>query len=122
MRKDGRQSVIRLPNGRTCSIRTYCQAWRKLKALPPDAQIKGFEWFEDDAARVLRRLRDGMHGRINRHISGYGRGRKWDQDWQRHTRLLANDVNRPRLIVRESTVPFEFRSRLAHRITPNDEW
>ena len=110
--------VVTLPNGKRCGLGVYVSAWRKLKALPSDAQISGFDHFPDDAGRILRQVRFGMHDRINRHIPGFGRGRKWHQDWQRHALQCAIAVNTPRLIVR--WVPSDLRKRLAHRITQND--
>jgi hypothetical protein len=34
-----------------------------------------------------------MHDRINRHIPGYGRGRKWDERYQTDLRRDAQHVN-----------------------------
>lgn len=49
------------------------------------------------------------------------RGRKDDPDWERAARHAARAVNTPRLIVRPSEVPAEFRARLAHRLYKEDD-
>lgn len=106
---------IRLPNGRSVGLGKYVAAWRKLRKMNPDDQVRGFGYFPEDAAYILREMRFGMHDRINRHIACYGVGRKWDQDWQQHAMQAAHAVNTPRLVVR--WVPPDLRKRLAHRIT-----
>jgi hypothetical protein len=58
-----------------------------------------------------------MHDRINRHIPGFGIGRKWDQDWQRQTCHAANLLNMPRVII--DWLPPEYRTRFAHRLRCN---
>ncbi len=68
--------VIHLPNGKACSLPTYCAAWRTLKTIAPDAEIKGWEWYPIEARDILRDLRAGMHDRINRRDPRYGRGRQ----------------------------------------------
>ena len=117
----GERLAVRIPSGRLVSLGAYVAGWRKVAALAatdPDARVHGWDYFAEDAWRVLRDLRDGMHDRINRHIAGYGIGRKWDADWQRAARHCANEVNHPRLIVRY--VPPDLRARLAHRIHRED--
>ena len=74
---------ITLPNGKPCSLPVYCAAWRQLKALPPDAEIRGFKDWPEPARDVLREMHYGLHNRINRHDPRYMRGRKWSNDWQR---------------------------------------
>src|SRR5690242_7005058 len=80
-RKQTVQHTIRLPNGRRCTVATYVAAWRKLKEIPAGSSVAGFDHFPDDAGRILRQIRAGMHDRINRHDPVYGRGRKWDSNW-----------------------------------------
>jgi hypothetical protein len=104
-----------LPNGRRCGLGTYVLAWRTMLKMNPQELVKGWGHFSEPAGYVLRELRAGMHDRINRHIPGYGRGRKWNADWQRAAGHCANAVNTPRLIVR--WVPRDLYARLAHRIT-----
>jgi hypothetical protein len=112
------QRYVTLPNGKPCGLGKYVAAWRTLRAIAPDTQVKGFDHFPDDAASVLRELRRGLHDRINRHLEGYGKGRKWHHDWQRAAIQTAYAVNTPRLVVR--WVPWDLRHRLAHRITRED--
>jgi hypothetical protein len=85
--------VIVLPNGKRCSLPTYCQSWRTLKTLDPEASVKGWEWYPCKARDVLHELREGLHDRINRHIPGFGRGRKWSTDYQTTLRREAQMVN-----------------------------
>ena len=108
---------ITLPNGHRCGLPTYCKAWRTLKALKPEAQIKGWDYFGIDADRILRDIRYGVHARINRHISDYGHGRKWDDNWQRDMSRAGRDLNTPRLII--SWLPEDIRERFAHRLRVN---
>lgn len=115
------QHVIRLPNGRHCTVGTYVKAWRALLAAPGDAQVSGFGHFPEDASRVLRAMRDAMHDRINRHLAYYNRGRKWDWRWQRDVARVAWNLNGRRIVTREREVPREYRARLAHRLACNWE-
>jgi hypothetical protein len=85
--------LVTLPNGRACSLRSYCAGWRKLKTLSPDTQIGNWDDFPIEAAGILRDLHRGMHDRINRHIPGYGRGRKWDERYQADLRRDAQHVD-----------------------------
>ena len=85
--------VITLPKGSTCSLASYCAGWRKIKALAPDALIGNWSDFPTEADAILRDLQFGMHERINRHIPGFGRGRKWDERYQTDLRRDAQRVN-----------------------------
>jgi hypothetical protein len=58
--------VIVLPNGTRLRLGDYCQAWRRLKAQPPETEISGWEWYPVEARHILRRLREGVTDRINR--------------------------------------------------------
>ncbi len=74
---------VTLGTGRQVSLSAYVAAWRRVKAMKPDAVIRnGIQWFDQSAAEVLRQFRDGMHDRINRHLPGYGRGRRWAREYQ----------------------------------------
>lgn len=108
--------VIVLPNGRSVTLGEYARSWRELKTLPPESSIRGWDHFPATVSGVLAAIRFGVHDRINRHVPGYGDGRKWDIDWQAQARRCGYAVNTPRLIVRKSQVPIELRARLAHRI------
>lgn len=110
--------VIGLPNGKRVTIATYIAAFNKLKVLPPESDVRGWKWHSVKARDVISEMRAGIHRRINKHVPGFGKGRKWCHDWQRTTRQFADAVNTPRLIVRWA--PFEFRTRLAHRLYSDD--
>jgi len=107
--------AIQLPNGRAVTLRAYVAAWRALRLMHPKARLTGWSHFTATAADILRAMSYGVHDRINRHLTHYGRGRKWSESWQNHARHCANAVN-SRVIVRPSTVPAEFRGRLAARL------
>lgn len=108
------QRMIVLPSGKRVTLRAYCAAWRKVKEAAPNRLVSDFEWFPVPAGEVKQRMLGAVHDRINKHLPGYRRGRKWDQDWQRAAVHCANEVNTPRRIVR--WVPADLRDRLAHRI------
>ena len=107
--------VVTLPNGKKCSLGVYVASWRTLKSLPQDARVGGFDHFSEAPSLILRELRRGLHDRINRHDPAYGRGRKWDHDWQRQAIQTANNLNTPRLAI--NWLPMEFRERFAHRLS-----
>jgi len=110
--------TIGLPNGRAVTLGTYVASWRTLKGLQPDALIRGWDHFPERADRILRRLHEGMHDRINRHIPGYGKGRKWDSDWQREVIQTAYQINRR---VRVYSIHRDLRRRLAHRLASRED-
>lgn len=115
------QRHIRLGDGRVVRLGAYVAAWRKCLTLPPSLHIgPGIDGLGQTAAEALCDLRYGLHDRINRHVPGFGAGRKWSNDWQRHAASLARDVNTPRLIVRAQAHPIaaEFPGRLDHRVIP----
>jgi hypothetical protein len=108
---------VTLGDGRRISLGHYVRAWRTTLAAPATQRFAGSpcdpltQCSRDD---VLRDYRDGLHDRINRHIPGYGKGRKWSPDWQRAALQAGHAVNTPRLIVR--WVPRDLYARLAHRL------
>jgi hypothetical protein len=108
---------ITLPNGNACSLPTYVKAWRTLKAARPEAQIEGWDHFATEAGEILRDMTFGVHDRINRHIPGYGRGRKWSSDWQRAMIQASDRLNTPRLII--DWLPTDLKKRFAHRLRVN---
>lgn len=114
-----RRHFVTLANGRRVTLGAYVAAWRTVRSADPAARYHGApnSWFgePEPAETILRQFRAGMHDRINRHLPGFGRGRKWSDQWFFDALRAARDVNTPRLIVR--WIPAEFRSRLAHRLT-----
>jgi len=106
--------TIGLPNGRAVTLGTYVASWRTLKGLQPDALIRGWDHFPERADRILRRLHEGMHDRINRHIPWFGQGREWDRFGA--TQQFADRVN-SRCIIRPNETPYRYRARLAARMT-----
>lgn len=110
---------VTLGSGRRVTLGAYVRGWRAVKAASPETlytdSLTGWRDDPTPAGRILAQFRYGMHDRINRHIPGYGVGRKWSPSWYWETWRFARDVNTPRLIVRWA--PVEFRQRLAHRLT-----
>lgn len=115
--------VITLASGQRVGLRAYAAAWAAARALPPDARVMGApneaRGISSTAGEALAGFRRGMHDRINRHLPGYGRGRKWDADWQRAALQIAGQVNTPRLIVRWA--PHDLKARLAHRLYTDED-
>lgn len=111
----GPRRYVTLGNGRAVSLGSYVRAWRICRASLPTTLVRECpDGSEGTAGEALRQFRAGMADRINRHVPGYGHGRKWGTDWQAETGRLARAVNSPRLIVRWA--PLEFRARLSHRL------
>lgn len=116
--------VIRLPNGKRCTIATYCAAFRKLKAMPATAQVAGFGHFPEAASFVLQRMREAIGERINSRDPAFAaarQGRKWSSEWQRAAARIAWNLNGRRIVTRERECPPELRARLASRLYRNDE-
>lgn len=106
---------ITLPNGNACSLPTYVKAWRTLKTASPDEEIKGWDHFPTEAHSILRDIRHGVHDRINRHLPGYGKGRKWADIWQTEAMRAARALNTPRLIIH--WLPSDLKERFANRLS-----
>lgn len=111
------QRYVTLGDGRKIGLGRYVAAWKRCRELPPATDIgKGISGWGETAGEALCKLRDGMHDRINRHIPGYGRGRKWHHDWQRAMHQAAWQVNSPRLIIRWLPPDLMRRENLAERV------
>lgn len=86
--------------GRKIGLGRYVAAWKTCLDLDPGARIgRGVDGCGQTAGEALRDLREGLQDRINRHLPGYGKGRKWSSDWQRAMSQAAWQVNRPRRIL-----------------------
>jgi hypothetical protein len=113
---------VTLGDGRRVGLGTYVKAWRSVLDAGDKAIIAGSP---RDPRRscsreeALHEFREGMDDRINRHIPGFGVGRKWEPNWFWAAWRAARDVNTPRLIVRY--VPPDLKARLAHRIHTNED-
>jgi hypothetical protein len=108
--------AVTLYQGRRVSMESYLRAWKQVKLDDPGKMYPSGpgSWAPMTAAKILAEMRRGIHDRINRHLPGYGQGRKWSQDWFWSAKRCADQVNTPRLIVR--WVPPDLRMRLEHRI------
>ncbi|GHE73023.1 hypothetical protein GCM10019059_35800 [Camelimonas fluminis] len=114
------QRTLRLGDGSQVPLQRYTKAWRTILRMPPDTWLlrcpNGWPGTAEDA---LWQLRHGMHDRINRHIPGYGRGRKWSDDWQRETMQAAHNLNTPRLII--DWLPTHLKTRFHGRLRQSNE-
>lgn len=113
--------VVTLGDGKQVPLGAYVEAWRRVRELEPSASLDRGLCSRDSttAGDVLREFRNGMHDRINRHIPGFGIGRKWSWEWQTETRRAAHDLNNPRL--RFYWLPDWLRPRFEHRIARHDD-
>lgn len=57
--------VIILPGGRRTTLGKYAAAWKQLKAVSPDTEVTGWEWYPVPAWYILRGMRRGLQDRIN---------------------------------------------------------
>lgn len=114
--------IVTLGDGSRVTLGQYAHAWRTCMAAAPGSVFsRGLCGYGSRTREeILEEFRDGVHDRINRHVPGFGRGRKWDADWQRDAWRAAREVNTPRLAVR--WVPRDFVARLRHRMwNPEDD-
>ena len=56
---------ITIPSGKRIGLSNYVKAWRRLKAMDPNQQVAGWDWFETRAGWILEQMRAGIHDRIN---------------------------------------------------------
>ena len=113
---------VTLGDGTRVTLAAYAAAWRTCTAAAPGTVFsRGLCGYGSRTReQVLGEFRDGVHDRINRHDSRYGRGRKWDADWWWSAMRCARAVNTPRLVVH--SVPLDFAARLRHRVWAGEEW
>jgi len=109
-----------LGDGRKIGLGTYVDAYRGALAAPPDAQFNRSlcDRWPAGRAEVLEQFRAGTAERINRHIPGYGLGRKWCSDWRRAMTQAAHALNTPRLVI--YWLPVELKTRFRHRLRTVD--
>lgn len=113
--------VITLGCGREIRLGAYARAWRRAKAASPGTVFeRGLtSHFPVTREQLLEQFRYGTDDRISRKIPGYGKGRKWDEDWQRAMLQAQWKINTPRLIL--DWLPEDLRTRFAHRMRCNME-
>lgn len=118
----------RIPVNYTASQLVY--AIQHAKSHPDDFyQPMAYGSQRMTAEQYLTWFRRRLHAKINRASKDqerqrYGRkdgGDGYCSDYERSTSHIARKVNTPRLIVRVSECPKEFREQLAHRLSrPED--
>jgi hypothetical protein len=62
--------TIRIPNGKSVSVRTYVESWRRLRAMNPESEVEGWEWYPCKVRSILQDMSQGVHDRINRGGTG----------------------------------------------------
>jgi len=65
---------ITTPEGKRVSIGAYVKAWKSLKAMDPETEISGWQWYPVKARDVLRDIAQGVQDRINQAIPYNKRG------------------------------------------------
>lgn len=111
---------VTLGDGRAIGLGAYVAAWKHCLVLPPHTRIgRGVNGWGENAGEALANLRYGLHDRINRHIPGFGKGRKWHHDWQRQMMQAADHINQPRL--RIYWLPNDLNVRFQHRLCTRDD-
>lgn len=112
---------IVLGDGRRIGLGRYVAAWKACLKLPPKTWIGlGISGTGERADEAIDELRRGLADRINRHIPGYGKGRKWAIDWYSAAWRIAWNLNGRRIVTYERDCPKELRARLAHRFYAED--
>lgn len=112
--------VIVLPNGTRLRLGDYCQAWKRLKTLPPETGISGWEWYPVEARHILGRLREGVHDRINRRGGLVIRERP---TVRRREELVVNPATGETLrVVSYQKVPDRVQRELRKRIRHHCRW
>lgn len=110
---------ITLADGRKMTLGNYAQAWREVLAAPPNAVFDRCLHNRWAAGRdkILDQFRVGLHARINSHLPWYGKGRKWDDDYQRPMVMAAAQLNCRRAVI--DWLPPDLRRRFDHRLRVN---
>lgn len=112
----GKQRVVTLGNGQQVPLKNYVRAWQIAKSMNPETGVRGTPSDPGGggtAADVVREMRAGMHDRINKHDPQFGKGRKWDADWQRDARNLKDTLSRRSEVPAGQAHPVDLRPRLA---------
>lgn len=112
--------IIRTASG-PVNLSTYARAWAATKAAAPGTIYRSglCHWGPTSREEILRNFSDGLHDRINQHISGYGRGRRWSDDYEIEARRVARYLA-ARVQVYASQVPADLRVRIAHRLVERE--
>lgn len=106
---------IVLPSGARVTLKSYCAAWREVLRVDADREFNDFGAFPMTAGEILSEIRNGIHDRINRHLSYFGKGRKWGENYQTETLRASRALNTPRLAIH--WLPLWLRERFEHRIS-----
>lgn len=113
--------VITLGCGRQVRLGAYARAWKRARSAPAGSIFeRGLtSHFSVTREELLEQFRYGTNDRISQHMPGYGKGRKWDEDWQRSMLQAQWKINTPRLVL--DWLPRDLQTRFAHRLRCNME-
>ena len=98
-------------------------AFVKCAIADPDARFQYTltQWWGGFGREIRKEFRDGMHDRINQHLSWYNKGRRWDKDywWKlwRDVQRIRGRRHFERLETQEMEVRYGGRFNVCH----NDE-
>lgn len=108
--------VITLGNGKQVRLGNYVAGWKRAKKSKRGTRFNHglCGWWSLTREEILREFNEGLHDRINRHIPWFGKGRKWNQDWQREMGHAAFLLNNPKLII--DWLPQDLKVRFARRL------
>lgn len=57
--------TIGVPNGKVVTLGQFVAAWKQLKTLDPNQEVKGWTWYPMPARDVLRAIGRGVQDRVN---------------------------------------------------------
>lgn len=112
----GKQRFVTLGNGQKVTLGQYTSAWKTARAMNPETGVRGTPSDPSGggtAGDFVREMRAGMHDRINKHDPQFGKGRKWDDTWQRDARNLKDTLARRSEVPAGQAHPVDLRPRLA---------
>lgn len=101
------------------TLGAYVRAWKRVLAAPAGAVFPSSLCFLSPTSReeILLEFSFGVDDRIDRHIPGFGVGRKTRPDWQREMIHASRQVNTPGLIL--DWLPADLLPRFADRLRRN---
>jgi hypothetical protein len=110
---------ITIPSGQRVTIGEYVKVWKAVSAMPAHVHVNGWGQFSTSAGSIQTDMMDGLMARINRHIPGYGKGRKWSSEWFWEIKRSADLLNCPRQ--RVYWLPKDLQARFSHRLCRADD-
>ena len=124
MSGSGSKRYVTLGDGRKVGLGQYTNAWKRAKALPSTAEVRGAPGSADrgdvtTAKQAVEQFRAGVHDRINQKMPGFQQGRKWDDTWQNDARRLAETMKMKAEVPAGQAHPVDLRPKVADRLAPD---